>query len=69
MATKKSKAIFSGILTILGAGAGYFYYVLFGCKRGCLITSSPIRTVIYFAIIFVIFSTIFWKDKKKNEKT
>lgn len=67
MVTKKSKLIFMGIMVLLGSIAGYFYYRFFGCKTGCLITSTPIRTMVYFAIIFAVFSTIFWKDKKKNE--
>jgi len=69
MVTKKGKAILMGILTIVGAGVGYLYYILFGCRTGCMITSSPIRTMVYFAIIFAIISTLFWKGKKKNEDT
>lgn len=67
--TKKSKAIFTGIFTVVGAIAGYFYYIFFGCKTACTITSSPVRTMIYVAIIFALLSVMFWKDKKKNEDT
>ncbi|HKM03495.1 MAG TPA: hypothetical protein VJZ04_02675 [Lachnospiraceae bacterium] len=69
MNTKKSKAIFTLILTMLGLSAGYLYYELFGCKTGCSITSSPGRTMIYFAIMFALISTIFWKDNKKDERS
>lgn len=65
----KNKAIFSGVFVLLGLIVGYFYYLFFGCKTSCTITSSPIRTVIYFGIIFLLLSVIFWKDKKKNEDT
>ncbi len=69
MVTKKWKAILMSILAIVGAGIGYIYYVFWGCRTGCMITSSPIRTMVYFAVIFAIISTLFWKDKKKNEDT
>ena len=34
-----------------GAAAGLAYYTLLGCRSGCAITSSPLRTMAYFAAI------------------
>lgn len=34
-----------------GAAAGYLYYRFFGCTGGCFITSSPLRSMIYLAIV------------------
>jgi membrane associated rhomboid family serine protease len=65
----KTRVIFSSIFILVGLVAGYFYYIFFGCKNACTITSSPTRTMIYFAVIFALLSVIFWKDKKKNEDT
>ena len=38
-------------LFILGGAAfGYVYYLLFGCTGSCPITSSPVRTMLYFVV-------------------
>ncbi len=44
------------IITLIGIGAGaavgYLYYKLVGCRTGtCLLTSNPIRSVLYWALI------------------
>lgn len=35
----------------VGAGLGWIYYRFWGCTSGCAITSSPVRTMLYTAII------------------
>ena len=37
------------LFALAGALAGYAYYSFFGCTRGCAITGSPWRTMIYMA--------------------
>jgi hypothetical protein len=35
-----------------GAAVGFLYYKLVGCRSGaCLLTSSPVRSVLYWALI------------------
>lgn len=36
---------------LVGAVAGYLYYRFFGCTSGCVITSSPIRTMVYMGVV------------------
>lgn len=44
------------IITLIGiaagAGVGYLYYKLVGCRTGtCPLTSSPVRSMLYWALI------------------
>ncbi|MFN5909772.1 MAG: hypothetical protein ACK45H_00420 [Bacteroidota bacterium] len=32
---------------LIGAVAGYVYYVFFGCASGCAIKSSPVNMTVY----------------------
>ena len=47
----------SGIL--LGAFAGYLYYAYWLCTHGCMITSKPLHSSIYGAIMVDFFSQVF----------
>ena len=60
----KNKNILLSILFALGGGfAGLVWYLLFGCPGGnCLITSSPIITAAYMAIIGWLVGGIFIKE-------
>lgn len=50
---------------ILGAIGGYAYYHYVGCASGsCSITSSPINSTLYGALMGGLFLNIFQKDKK-----
>ncbi len=42
-----------------GALAGLLYYQFFGCKTGCPITSSPVNTMLYMAVIGLLLSGVF----------
>ncbi|TNE79080.1 MAG: hypothetical protein EP332_12505 [Bacteroidetes bacterium] len=44
----------SGAL-VLGAVAGYAYYHFFGCEGSCAITSSPVRSSLYGAMMGGLF--------------
>lgn len=58
----RNKLYFIG--AVLGATGGYAYYKLIGCTTGtCLITSRPVNSTLYFAMMGALFFGIF-----KNEK-
>ncbi len=64
-----NKIILTG--TILGAFAGYFYYRLIGCSNGtCLISSKPVNSTVYFAVMGAILFSLFKKEKgsERNDK-
>jgi hypothetical protein len=59
-------------LTIIGivAGAigGYLYYRYVGCASGtCAITSKPVNSTLYGAMMGGLFLNIFQKDKTKTK--
>ena len=55
---------------IVGAVAGYLYWKFYGCDGTCLITSSPVRSVLYFAVMGTIVNSLFKPQQKPtNEPT
>lgn len=53
----------SGI--VLGAAGGFAYYHYVGCLSGtCAITSNPLNSTLYGALLGGLFLNIFQKDKK-----
>jgi len=64
-----NKIILTG--AVLGAFAGYFYYRLIGCSSGtCLISSKPVNSTIYFAVMGAILFSLFKKETggEQNDK-
>ena len=60
----KHRLIIIGI--IAGAIAGYLYYHFIGCNSGtCAITSKPVNSTLYGALMGAIFLNIFKKENKK----
>ncbi|MCB0510058.1 MAG: hypothetical protein KDC82_04785 [Bacteroidetes bacterium] len=58
---------FQFVAILIGAGLGYAYYANIGCSSGtCAITSSPINSTLYGAMMGYLFLGIFKKDKKQN---
>jgi hypothetical protein len=56
------KLTFLGIA--LGAIAGYIYYLQIGCASGtCMITSSPVNSTLYGAMMGGLLLNTFQKDK------
>ncbi|MCF8319005.1 MAG: DUF6132 family protein [Sphingobacteriaceae bacterium] len=57
---KRNKLTFIGIL--LGAFAGYLYYYFVGCANNtCAITSKPLNSTIYGALMGALFFNLFKK--------
>ncbi|MFN4286582.1 MAG: hypothetical protein ACK4E8_11550 [Lacibacter sp.] len=56
---------------ILGAAAGYTYYHFWGCNGTCLITSSPVNSMLYGAVMGTLFNSLFKPSRPltgKNNK-
>lgn len=54
-----------------GGITGYLYWYLIGCESGtCSITASPLRSIVWGAVIGSLLFSIFKKssDTEKNEK-
>jgi hypothetical protein len=62
-----NKALFiTGIGIAIGALAGYAYYFYVGCASGtCAITSKPINSTLYGALMGGLVFNMFVKDTKK----
>lgn len=62
----KHKLTIIGIL--LGAIGGYLYYYYIGCTSGtCPITSRPLNSTLYGAMMGGLLLNTFKKEKKDNE--
>ncbi len=58
---------FEIVFSVIGAILGYIYYAKVGCISGtCAITSSPINSTIYGAILAYLVVGIFKQKKSKN---
>jgi hypothetical protein len=63
--TKKA-IIITGIGIAIGALAGYAYYFYVGCASGtCAITSKPLNSTLYGAVMGGLLFNMFVKDTKK----
>lgn len=64
--TKKA-IIITGIGIVAGAIAGYFYYYYIGCASGtCSITSKPVNSSLYGALMGGLIFNMFVKSPKKS---
>lgn len=63
----KYKIALIGIM--VGAIGGYLYYHFIGCASGtCAITSQPVNSTLYGALMGGLLFTSFKKDKSKSEQ-
>jgi len=63
--TKKA-IIITGIGIVVGAIAGYLYYFYVGCASGtCAITSKPLNSTLYGALMGGLVFNMFVKTPKK----
>jgi hypothetical protein len=64
----KYKLTIIGVL--LGAVAGYLYYYYIGCVDGtCSITSKPLNSTVYGALMGGLVLNLFQKDKSNNKES
>lgn len=53
----------------VGAGSGFLYWKYVGCLTGtCAITSSPVNSTVYFALLGAVLFGFFKKEKKAEVK-
>ena len=51
----------------LGAAAGFLYYYYIGCASGtCMITSKPLNSTLYGALLGALLTNSFSEEKKKE---
>lgn len=63
--TKKA-FLLTAIGVLVGALGGYIYYAEIGCFSGtCMITSKPVNSTLYGAVMGGLFFTMFIKSSKK----
>jgi hypothetical protein len=63
----KKELIITGIGIVVGAISGYLYYFYVGCASGtCAITSNPINSTLYGALMGGLILNIFVKSPKKS---
>ena len=48
---------------LVGTGAGYVYWLNWACDTGCPLTATPMRTVVYGAVLGMLIFSIFAKKK------
>lgn len=54
---------------VLGAVAGYLYWQQVGCVSGtCAITSKPLNSTLYGAVMGALLLGLFKKENKKQEQ-
>ncbi|MCI4442473.1 MAG: hypothetical protein JHC39_03110 [Lentimicrobium sp.] len=64
--TKKA-IIITGIGIVVGAIGGYLYYFYVGCASGtCAITSKPLNSTLYGAVMGGLIFNMFIKSPKKS---
>lgn len=64
--TKKA-IIITAVGVIVGAIAGYAYYHYVGCASGtCAITSKPLNSTLYGALMGGLFFNLFVKENKNK---
>ena len=64
---RKNWLVIIGIMA--GAIGGYLYYYFIGCSSGsCRITSRPLNSTVYGAIMGGLFISLFKKQKNYSEK-
>jgi hypothetical protein len=61
----KKAIIFTFIGAVIGAISGFLYYKYVGCASGtCRITSKPVNSTLYFALIGGLLFNMFVKKEK-----
>jgi len=53
---------------ILGAIAGYIYYYFWGCEGSCMISSSPVNSMLYGATMGGLLNSMLKPETKKSKQ-
>ncbi len=62
---RRNLLVISGV--VLGAAAGYLYWKFVGCSSGsCAITSRPLNSTLYGAVMGGLLFSLFQKSKSKT---
>ena len=69
MKDKLKKLIRPGLFLLGGALAGLAYYYFFGCENGCVISSSPWRTMAYMGLAGLLLSGAFGRGCRNGCST
>ena len=59
--------LITAIGVIFGAVAGWFYWSQWGCTEGCAITSSPVKSTLYGAVMAGLLVHSFKKEKRTEQ--
>lgn len=63
----KKALVITGIGIVLGAIGGYLYYHFVGCASGtCVLTSKPLNSTLYGALMGGLLFNMFIKTPKKS---
>jgi phage shock protein E len=54
---------------LIGAVAGFFYWKFYGCNGTCLITSSPLKSILYFSVMGAIVNNMFKPQQKQTDES
>ena len=60
--------VITAVGVALGAVAGWLYWHQWGCTNGCAITSSPINSSLYGALMGGLLVNTFKKEKKNTDQ-
>ncbi len=64
---KRKALVITAVGVVVGAIAGYAYYHYVGCASGtCMITSKPINSTLYGALMGGLLFNLFVKEEKKE---
>ena len=54
---------------VIGAVAGFFYWKFYGCNGTCLITSSPLKSILYFSVMGALVNNMFKPQQKQSDES
>ncbi|MCC6399686.1 MAG: hypothetical protein IT227_02905 [Flavobacteriales bacterium] len=57
------RTLWTGVAVLLGAAAGYAWWIGYGCTNGCLITSVWWRSSLYGAVMGYLTLGLVWPDR------
>lgn len=62
----KRTFLITAIGVAIGAGLGWLYWNYFGCTNGCAITSSPVNSSLYGALMGGLVVNTFKREERKS---